>query len=263
MKSCGSRRGNVLDAVLQLALRHLRAAARRPVLLTFSLVQPLLWMSLFGFLFERATDPQLLQGVSYLSFVAPGIGLLSVLFGASQSGVSLIRDMQTGLLGRALSTRTSAATFLAGKLLADVLRVSLQAMLVLLLGVLLGAKLGLGVRSLPLALLAVSSFALLLSSLSCCLAAWARAPELMGAYVHLVNMPLLFTSTALIPGRHMPDWLAALARFNPVSLTVEALRSLCLGFAAPSLLGVTAQAGAALLAFWIASRALERAARLE
>src|SRR5439155_17358573 len=50
------------------------------------------------------------------------------------------------------------------------------------------------------------------------------APESMATFVHLVNMPLLFTSSALVPARQMPDWLAALSRVNPLTLAVDASR---------------------------------------
>ena len=181
----------MFSAVCALCLRHLRAAVRRPVLLTFSLVQPLLWMAFFGFLFQRTATAEMLKGLDYLTFVTPGIALLSVLFGASQSGVSLIRDIQTGFLGRMLATATPALLVLAGKLSADLLRLMVQAVLVLLLGVLLGAHLSIAFGHIPLALLSLAAFAALMSSLSCLLAACTRTPELMGAYVHVVNMPVL------------------------------------------------------------------------
>ncbi len=251
------------DAVLQMCLRHLRAALRRPVLLTFSLAQPLLWMTFFGFLFQRTATPELLKGVDYLTFVTPGISLLSVLFGASQSGVSLIRDIQTGFLGRMLSTATPALAILFGKLLADLVRLVLQALLVVGLGCLLGADLTIVMANAPLAFLAVAGFALLMSSLSCLLAALTRTPELMGAYVHLVNMPVLFTSTALIPSRHMPEWLARFATYNPLTVTVEALRALCLGWQGPGLLPVVALVCAASIMLVFSTLALARAARME
>jgi ABC-2 type transport system permease protein len=89
----------------------------------------------------------------------------------------------------------------------------------------LGARFSPRWESLPLAFLTLGLFALGLAALSSALALRSRAPEVMGAFVHLVNMPLLFTSTALVPIREMPPWLAGIAAFNPLSLTVDALRN--------------------------------------
>jgi ABC-2 type transport system permease protein len=206
---------------------------RRPVTLTFGFVQPLLWMAFFGFLFQRFTDARALGGLDYPSFVAPGVSLMTVLLGASQAGIPLIRDHQTGYLQRISFTPSSPALLLAGTLAADGSRLLVQALLVLVLGALVGARFEPQLAALPLAIVAVSSFAIGLSALSCCVAASVREPEPMGTYVHLVNMPLLFTSTALVPARHMPDWLASIAAFNPMSLVVDYWRAAWLGTPIP------------------------------
>ncbi len=213
--------------------RGLLGIARRPVTLTFGFLQPLLWMLLFGFLFERMTDERQLQGLSYLTFVAPGVSLMSVLFGASQSGVPLIRDYQTGYLQRMARTPTTPAALLAGKLAADCARLFAQALGVLLMGAALGAKLQLQPRGLPLALGAVGLLSIALTSISCLLALLARAPEPMGVYVHLANMPLLFTSTALVPRARMVPWLESLSRVNPLSAAVDAWRAAWVGTPIP------------------------------
>lgn len=216
-----------------LTLRILGAVARRtwlkvlrrPVTLTFSLVQPLMWMLFFGFLFQRYPIDSMGPGLRYLDFVLPGICAMTVLFGSSQSGIGLIRDMQTGFWERLMQTPTSPSLLLAGKLAADVTRMAVQAGLVLLIGLTLGAALSPSWQAVPEALAALVLFAWGLSSLSCVVALHARTPETMAVFVHIVNMPLLFTSTALVPHKHMPDWLAAVARYNPLSLTVDRLRA--------------------------------------
>ncbi|MFO0984131.1 MAG: ABC transporter permease [Planctomycetota bacterium] len=209
--------------VQQSCLRTWRKTLRRPVILTFSFVQPLLWMVFFGFLFARYPLSET-PGLTYLDYLAPGVSVMTVLFGASQSGIGLIRDLQTGFLVRLWSTPTHPGLILAGKLLADVLRLLVQALLVLALASLLGARLQPAVTAVPLAVLALVLFAIALCSLSCLIALLTRAQEGMAVFVHLVNMPLLFTSTALVPSKHMPDWLARLCRYNPLTLAVDAWR---------------------------------------
>ena len=202
---------------------------RRPVVLTFSLGQPLVWMLLFGFLFERFRVGEPGAGVTYLDFLAPGVAAMTVLFGASQSGVGWIRDLQTGFLPRWLQAPASHHQLLLGKLLADVGRLLLQAGVVLGLALLLGARLHPCWTALPPALAALALFGTAMSGVSTAIALRARAPEALATFVHLVNMPLLFTSTALVPHRHMPDWLGEVARCNPLTLAVEMWRGALLG----------------------------------
>jgi ABC-2 type transport system permease protein len=86
-------------------------------------------------------------------------------------------------------------------------------------------------------LLCLVLFALAFASLSCAIALITRAQESMAVFVHLVNMPLLFTSSALVPGKQMPEWLAAIARFNPLTLAVDAWRGAILLHEPVSFLG--------------------------
>jgi ABC-2 type transport system permease protein len=201
---------------------------RRPVLLTFSLVQPLLWMLFFGFLFQRYTLDKMPADLRYLDFLVPGICCMTVLFGASQAGIELIRDMQSRFLARTLATPASKTLIMAGKVLADSSRLIMQALLVLLLGLALGAHLQLNLTSLATMIASLSLFAVAFCSLSCWIALKARSQENMASFVHLVNMPMLFTSTALVPGKQMPLWLANIARFNPLSLVVDNSRAVLL-----------------------------------
>ena len=86
---------------------------RRPVPLTFSLVQPLFWMLIFGFLFHRFSLGPAYAGLSYLDFLLPGVAAMTVLFGASQAGIELVRDLQTGFAQR-MSGATSHPGWMLG-----------------------------------------------------------------------------------------------------------------------------------------------------
>ncbi|MCK5829797.1 MAG: ABC transporter permease [Methylococcales bacterium] len=194
---------------------------RRPVALTFSLMQPLMWMLFFGFLFHRYSLDEMPAGISYLDFLVPGICAMTVLFGASQSGIELIRDMQTQFLNRVLSTPASKTMLMVGKVGADTSRLIIQSCLVLFLALALGAKLQLSILPLCHMMNSLILFSIAFCSLSCFIALKAQSQENMATFVHLVNMPMLFTSTALVPSKQMPDWLARIAQFNPLSLVVN------------------------------------------
>jgi ABC-2 type transport system permease protein len=188
---------------------------------------------------------------------------MTVLFGASQSGIGWIRDLHTGFLPRMLNTPASHHALLAGKILADVLRLLAQALVVVLLALLLGARLSPAWKAVAPALLCLALFAAAFSSLSCALALHARAQEAMAAFVHLVNLPILFTSTALVPVRQMPGWLAAAARWNPLTLSVDAWRGALLLGETPSFAGqVLPLAVLAAALYALAARAMRGAAEL-
>ena len=108
-----------------------------------------------------------------------------------------------------LNSPASHHALLGGNILADVLRLLAQALIVLLLALLLGARLAPAWGAVLPAVLCLALFATAFASLSSALALRTRSQEAMAAFVHLVNLPILFTSTALVPVRQMPDWLAA------------------------------------------------------
>jgi ABC-2 type transport system permease protein len=205
-------------------MRTLKKTLRRPVTLTFSLIQPLFWMLFFGFLMQRYPIDTLPGGVDYKSFLVPGICAMTVLFGASQAGAALMRDMQTGFLQRMLLTPAPRWILHLGKITADGLRLQCQALAVLLLGSIVGASVSFAALPFIVSFLSLFFFAIAFGSLSCVIALRARRAETMATFVHVVNMPIFFTSTALVPHKQMPDWLAAIARWNPLTLAVENLR---------------------------------------
>ena len=213
-----------LHIVRETLLRSWLKTIRRPVPLTFSFVQPLFWMLIFGFLFHRFTLGSAYAGLSYLDFLLPGICAMTVLFGASQAGITVVHDLQTGFLQRMVHSTMHPVWILTGKTVAEVARLLLQAFIVALLGVALGARLRIDTQALLVALVALALFALAYASLSCWIALETKAQESMAVFVHLVNIPLLFTSTALVPSSQMPVWLETLARWNPLSLVANGLR---------------------------------------
>lgn len=198
---------------------------RRPVILLLSFLQPLIWMSFFGFLFQRFPLGEMPAGVRYIDFLVPGICVMTVLIGASQSGIGLIRDMQTGFLDRMLYSPANNLAMLAGKLSADVLRLLIQALVVAIIGLSIGARFDIDLMGLIYSVVCLIIFAGGYCLLSCWIALITRKQETMASFVHLVNMPIFFTSTALVPAKQMPGWLENIATWNPLTQVVEPLRA--------------------------------------
>jgi ABC-2 type transport system permease protein len=246
---------------LAVALHTWRKTIRRPVVLTFSFVQPLMWMLFFGFLFQRYPLELYSVGVSYVSFLAPGVAAMTVLFGASQAGIAFVRDHQTGFLARMLGTPAGAGALLAGKLGADVARLLAQAVAVLALGAAVGARFDPAAGAVVAAFAGLALFALAFGAVSCAVALLARAPEPMSTFVHVINMPLLFTSSALVPARQMPEWLQGLVAWNPLTIAVDALRAALLFGIPPRPEPLVGLALLAAALFWLAAALLRWAER--
>lgn len=198
---------------------------RRPVVLIFSFVQPMMWMLFFGFLFHRYALDSIGEGLSYIDFLVPGVCAMTVLFGASQSGISMIFDMRSHFFTRMVSTPADARLILAGKILSDVSRLLAQAAVVCGLGWLVGARMNMAIGPVFQALLALGLFAATFCCMSCLIAMKSQSQESMAVFVHVVNMPVLFTSSALVPVKQMPEWLEGIARWNPLTVAVDICRN--------------------------------------
>lgn len=166
-----------------------------------------------------------MEGITYLEFLLPGVCCMTVLFGASQSGVAYIRDLQTGFLNRMLHTSASPVALYAGKISADVARFILQAGIICLIGLGLGVDYQVSLSSLFMAFALVILFAIFYASLSSFIALKTGAQETMASFIHVMNMPLLFTSSALVPYRQLPGWLQSIADFNPLTIIADAVRN--------------------------------------
>lgn len=223
--------------VRETALRTWLKTLRRPVPLTFSFVQPLIWMLIFGFLFQRFALGEAYADLTYLDFLVPGICAMTVLFGASQAGIGFVRDLESGYLQRMARACTQPASILTGKVVAEVVRLLAQATIVGATGALVGAQLRVGAAALIGGGAVLALFAVAYASLSCWIALKSRFHESMAVFVHVVNMPLLFTSTALVPSRQMPPWLQEIAAWNPLTLVADGLRGAMLYNRAPDPVG--------------------------
>ncbi len=249
-----------VHVVRETALRTWLKTLRRPVPLTFSFVQPLIWMLIFGFLFQRFALGEAYAGLTYLDFLVPGICAMTVLFGASQAGIGFVRDLESGYLQRMVRACTRPGSILTGKVIADVARLLAQAVVVGAVGALVGARLRPGAGALVGAGLGLALFAVAYSSLSCWIALKSRFHESMAVFVHVVNMPLLFTSTALVPARQMPPWLQEIAAWNPLTLVADGLRGALIYGRAPDPVGALLPlALLAALLFGLARLAVVRA----
>lgn len=216
-----------LVSVTAITGRNLRRLVRVPTLLVFATVQPVLFVLLFTYAFGGAVH---VPGVAhYIDYLLPGIFVLAIGFGASQTGVAIAEDLSTGMIDRFRSLPITSGAVLAGRVAADALRN------LLVVGLMIGAGSAIGFRfhAGPAAALAAVALAvaagLAFSWLNLLLGLAVRDPESAGLAGLFPVIILFFTSSALVPVATMPGWLQAFARANPITVITGALRALCLG----------------------------------
>ncbi len=221
------RSASVLAGIAIITGRNLRRLVRVPTLLVFATVQPVLFVLLFTYAFGGAVH---VPGITrYIDYLLPGILVLAIGFGASQTGVAIAEDLATGMIDRFRSLPISGGAVLAGRVAADALRNLLVAGL--MIGV--GAAIGFRFHAGPAAALAAVALAvaagLAFSWLNLLLGLAAREPESAGLAGLFPVIILFFTSSTLVPVATMPGWLQAFAKANPITVITGALRALCLG----------------------------------
>lgn len=225
-----------------LFVRSLRKLMRRPIALYFSLVQPVAWLVLFGQLFNRiALFPgarEAFGGKSYFQFFIPAVMVQMILFGAAQSGIGLLQDLDSGFLSKLLTTPVHRMAILLGRILGDLTRMALQGLIVIVIAYLVGlfqeqpVRYDYGLPGVLGALGLMLLFGLTLAGFHVFIALKTRNTESAFLIANSLTLPLLFTSSAQLPLPLLPGWLQHVARFNPVTYAVDSMRLLLNGPAA-------------------------------
>jgi ABC-2 type transport system permease protein len=231
--------GAFLSETGVLFARSMKKLWRRPIALYFSLVQPVIWMLLFGQIFNRIAHlpgtESAFGGRSYFQFFVPAVVLQTLLFGASQSGIGIINDMQTGFLNKLLTTPIHRMAILLGRVLGDLARMLAQGLIIIVIAWLFGqlqddpVRYEYGVMGVLGALAIGMLFGLGLSGLNVYIALKTRSTESTFLIANFFTLPLLFTSSAQLPLPLLPDWLQTVALFNPLTYAIDAMRLLLNG----------------------------------
>ncbi len=232
-----------LHGLWALTNRDLIKWYRNPIQLIISLVQPIVWLGLFGKAFNIAGLIPSTAGISaaqidlasfgttsYFSYLAAGMLAFIILFTAAFAGMSVVWDRRFGFMNKAMSTPVGRGAIVTAKVLQSVVRSLIQAGIVLVIAVVLGMD-----TTYFSAFAIVGTFVMLflmtfgLSSLFVMLALRSSDWQTQMAIINLLNLPLLFASNAMLPVKIMPGWLKTVIRFNPVSYAVDGVRQMLLG----------------------------------
>ncbi len=244
-----------MSATLLLAWRELKKWLGRRGVFISSLVTPLLWIALFGKSFNLQAmlsppqgvqlPPQVVEGfrrmleerlvqlfgtTDYFTFVATGMLVVFAVFQGMFSGVSVIFDKRLGYLERLMTTPVSRSSIFLSKVVATLARVTILDAILLGVAAAMGLKLG---APGPLDYLAAWAYVMLvataLSAGYATMSFYAEHQEAVFAASNLINLPLMFSSSALFPVKQMPHWLQVIAEWNPVTHAADLVRYHLLG----------------------------------
>ncbi|PYI64892.1 multidrug ABC transporter permease [Arthrobacter livingstonensis] len=240
-----------------LTARALRAFLRVPAYLVMNLIQPIIWLLLFGQLFKSVvTIPGFSGGANYLTFLTPGIVMMMALFGSAWAGTSYIQDMDRGVMDRFLSSPTSRGALIVATMLYQAVLTVIQTLVVLGVAWLAGARFDGGWPGVAVLLLSAVLLTFIFAAFSNAMALLARAQTALIAISQVISFPLMFLSSAIMDTGLSPAWVRQVARFNPFEWAVAAGRGALQ--AAPDWASVWSHLGLlaalAVVMTWLATR---------
>jgi len=241
-----------------LTARALRSVSRVPVFMVMNLVQPMLWLLLFGALFRSVVEiPGFGSDSTYLEFITPGIVMMTAMFGAAWAGTTFVQDMERGVMDRFLASPTSRGALMVASMACQAVIALAQALVVLGVAWLCGARFDGGLGGVGLLLLGVVLLTAIFSALSNAFALLTGQQEALIGLSQMITLPLMFLSSAIMDPRLSPAWVAEVARYNPFDWAVRLGRAALDGSApASEILGPAALlAAATVIMAWVATRA--------
>ncbi|GAA3879843.1 ABC transporter permease [Leifsonia kafniensis] len=237
--------------------RELRPVWRDPFSALFSLVQPLVFLGLFGPLLVASSG---LPAGETLQWFVPGILVMVALFGTASTGANLLAEMQTGSHERTLVAPLSRGALLIGRALKEVVPLTVQGLLICLVSLPFGFTVSGPGLLIGFILLAI--FGIGFGALSYTVALGCRNRDWMFWVIHqTVIFPLMILSGMLLPLENGPTWMQVVASVNPLSYVVQAERALFAGDLATAAVagGFVAAIITAALGLWVGIRAMRRA----
>lgn len=186
----------VLVQTGNLTIREVRALLRQPFFIAVTLVQPMIWLVMFGQLFKRVADIPGFGTDSYIDFMTPGIVIMTALFSSVWVGMGLIDDMDRGVMNRLLVSPTHRGAILIGKLAYLAVSLTIQSLIVVGVGLAMGARYSGGVLGVLVTIVAAILLAVSFGSLSNAIALLVRMRDSLIAASQFLVLPLSFLSSA-------------------------------------------------------------------
>lgn len=205
--------------------RQFMAFLRQPAYLIITLIQPVIWLFLFGALFRKvATIPGFGSG-SYLDYLVPGVIVMSAVSSNMWAGMGTLEEIERGTLNRFLITPARRSALMNANVVMQALTTAFQSVIIALLGWIGGAHYPGGAAGLIVLIVASSVLGTIFGAFSNAIGMLVRERESIIGINTFLLLPLTFLSSAFMATTLMPHWMQVVARFNPVNWALEAGRA--------------------------------------
>jgi ABC-2 type transport system permease protein len=240
--------------------RQVRLILREPAFLTFALLQPILYLVLFAPLLKNLplNGGSTLSGNDAYRFFVPGLLIQLALFGSTFVGFAIISEWRAGVIERFRVTPVSRLSILAGRVLRDVVALTIQSAVLILAGVAFGLRAP--VAAVLLSFPFVICVAIGLASVSYAVALLLKSEDSFAPLINSVVVPLLLLSGVMLPLTLAPGWLQGISRISPFRYIIDAMREFYQGqyWNTIVLEGVCVAIGTAIVFMWLGSRVFVR-----
>jgi ABC-2 type transport system permease protein/oleandomycin transport system permease protein len=223
------RSHHAVGDALTVTWRNLVSMTRTPQVLVFSTIQPVIFVIMFRYVFGNAIAVPGVPHSQYVDYLMPGVFAQTVVFGSVTTGVALAEDLQKGLIERFQSLPMARSAVLAGRTLADLVRNAFVLLLMVGVGYIVGWRIHTSIPEAVAGLLVMLLFAHSLSWLFAIVGLNATNAEAAQAAAFPIIAPLVFVSTAFVAASTMPAPFEWFAKHQPVSIVIDAVRSLTYG----------------------------------
>jgi ABC-2 type transport system permease protein len=226
--SLGARVSRAIAHASLLTQRNLRTLSRVPTVFIFELVQPVMFVLLFRFIYANQLS-KLPPGLAYVQFLMPGIFVQNAIFGATTTAIGLAEDMKKGIVDRFRSLPMARSAVLAGRTTFDLAKNLILLAIVIVIGYLVGFRFSNGLLNALGMLVLVLSVGFTFSWMSACIGLALKEVEAVQAASFTWIFPVVFVSSAFVPVAGMASFLQVVARNNPVTHWCNLARYLAIG----------------------------------
>ncbi|WP_433048130.1 ABC transporter permease [Dactylosporangium sp. CS-033363] len=216
-----------MSSLAYLTGRRLKVFVQQPAFLLITLIQPAIWLFLFGNLFRRIVDLPGFGGGSYVEYLVPGIVVMTAVSSSMWSGMGVLEEIDRGTMNRFLTTPARRGAILEAVVVEQTLSVTIQAVIIVLLGLLAGA--GYPLTGVLFLVVAAGLLGVVFSALSNIAGMLVRQRETIIGLNTLLLLPLTFLSSSFMAPSLMPPWIRRIAHGNPVNWALEACRTALAG----------------------------------
>jgi len=217
-----------LADTMTLTKRELFIWFRNPAFIFFTIIQPVMFVLLFRYVFGGAIPVKGVPG-GYVNFLMPGIIAQSAAFASFGTAIALARQLQKGVIDRFRAMPMARSAVLLGRLTADTLRLMVTLLVILAVGYAVGFRFENGVVPALLMFVVGVIFGVVICTVSGFVGLAIKDEESVGSFGLVWLFPLTFVSAAFVPVPSMPGWLQAFAKNQPVTIVIDEMRALALG----------------------------------